>query len=107
MVDLEPTVADQVRTGVNKRLFHPDSILSGAVFPAAFGCPCSIQSDLVPFSLQPVSYLFAGKEDASSNYARGRFTIGREMIDVAMDRLRRMVDRCESLQVRNAIRRPS
>ena len=42
---------------------------------------------------------YTGKEDASSNYARGRYTIGREMIDVAMDRIRRITDRCSSLQV--------
>lgn len=33
--------------------------------------------------------LITGKEDAANNYARGHYTIGKELIDVAMDRTRR------------------
>lgn len=32
--------------------------------------------------------LISGKEDAANNYARGHYTIGREQIDVAVDKLR-------------------
>ena len=55
-VDLEPTVVDEVRTGVYKQLFHPEQMVSG-------------------------------KEDAANNYARGFYTIGKEMVEVVMDRL--------------------
>lgn len=32
--------------------------------------------------------LISGKEDAANNYARGHYTIGKELIDVCMDRIR-------------------
>ncbi|EYC11034.1 hypothetical protein Y032_0052g2175 [Ancylostoma ceylanicum] len=42
--------------------------------------------------------LLSGKEDAANCYARGRYTIGREMIDVVMDRVRRLTENCRGLQ---------
>ncbi|WKY08116.1 hypothetical protein Q1695_007536 [Nippostrongylus brasiliensis] len=42
--------------------------------------------------------LITGKEDAANNYARGHYTIGKELIDVCMDRIRRLTERCSSLQ---------
>lgn len=42
--------------------------------------------------------LISGKEDAANNYARGRFTVGKDMIDHVMDRLRRTTDSCGGLQ---------
>ncbi|KAL3998926.1 Tubulin/FtsZ family GTPase domain protein [Acanthocheilonema viteae] len=42
--------------------------------------------------------LITGKEDAANNYARGHYTIGKEIIDVCMDRIRRMSDMCSGLQ---------
>lgn len=42
--------------------------------------------------------MLSGKEDAANNYARGRYTIGREMIDVCMDRIRRLSEQCKGLQ---------
>lgn len=32
-----------------------------------------------------------GKEDAANNYARGHYTIGKELIDVVLDRIRKQV----------------
>lgn len=29
MIDLEPTVIDEIRTGAYKELFHPDSLITG------------------------------------------------------------------------------
>jgi len=49
MVDLEPTVVDEVRTGTYRQLFHPEQLISG-------------------------------KEDAANNYARGHYTIGKEIV---------------------------
>ena len=40
----------------------------------------------------------AGKEDAANNYARGHYTIGKELIDVTMDKLRRVADNTSGLQ---------
>ena len=35
--------------------------------------------------------LITGKEDAANNYARGHYTIGKEHIDVILDRIRKLV----------------
>ncbi|KAL8605221.1 Tubulin alpha-1 chain [Nucella lapillus] len=66
-VDLEPTVVDEVRTGVYRQLFHPDQLITA-------------------------------KEDAANNYGRGHYTIGREMVDLVLDRIRRIADNCTGLQ---------
>ena len=66
-VDLEPTVADEVRTGTYRQLFHPEQIITG-------------------------------KEDAANNYARGHYTIGKEIVDLVLDRLRKLADNCTGLQ---------
>ncbi|XP_037086458.1 tubulin alpha-1D chain-like [Pollicipes pollicipes] len=44
------------------------------------------------------SQLQTGKEDAANNYARGHYTIGREIIDTTMEAIRKMVDQCTGLQ---------
>ena len=43
-------------------------------------------------------FLLAGKEDAANNFARGHYTVGKEMIDRVNDRLRKMVDHCDNVQ---------
>ncbi|KAI4588241.1 hypothetical protein MJG53_002649 [Ovis ammon polii x Ovis aries] len=35
--------------------------------------------------------LITGKEDAANNYARGHYTIGKELIDLVLDRIRKLV----------------
>ncbi|KAH1001704.1 tubulin alpha-1 chain [Dendroctonus ponderosae] len=67
MIDLEPTVIDEIRTNYYRNLFHPDGLLSG-------------------------------KEDAANNYARGCYGVGKEMLDLALDRTRLLADDCHSLQ---------
>ncbi|PUU82200.1 tubulin subunit TubB [Tuber borchii] len=42
--------------------------------------------------------LIGGKEDAASNYARGHYTIGKELLENVLDRVRRVADNCSSLQ---------
>uniref|UniRef100_A0AC35TH69 Tubulin alpha chain n=1 Tax=Rhabditophanes sp. KR3021 TaxID=114890 RepID=A0AC35TH69_9BILA len=42
--------------------------------------------------------MISGKEDAANNYARGHYTIGKELIDVTMDRIRRVSEKCGGLQ---------
>jgi hypothetical protein len=42
--------------------------------------------------------MITGKEDAANNYARGHYTIGKEMIDLVLDRIRKMADKCTGLQ---------
>merc|ERR1739838_599306 len=66
-VDLEPSVIDEVRTGVYRQLFHPEQMITG-------------------------------KEDAANNYARGHYTIGKEIVDLVLDRIRKLADQCTGLQ---------
>lgn len=42
--------------------------------------------------------LITGKEDAANNYARGHYTIGKEIIDIVLDRIRKLSDQCTGLQ---------
>ena len=60
-------LADEVRQGTYRQLFHPEQLLTG-------------------------------KEDAANNYARGHYTIGKEQVDVTIDRVRKVADRCNGLQ---------
>lgn len=66
-VDLEPTVIDEIRTGVHKNFYHPETMISG-------------------------------KEDAANNYARGHYTVGKEIIDTVLGQLRRQAEKCSGLQ---------
>ncbi|XP_038077678.1 tubulin alpha chain-like [Patiria miniata] len=67
MVDLEPTVIDEVRTGTYRQLFHPEQLITG-------------------------------KEGAANNYARGHYSVGKELIDQVLDRIRKLADHCTGLQ---------
>lgn len=35
-------------------------------------------------------FLVSGKEDAANNYARGHYTIGKELVDTVIDKVRRV-----------------
>jgi len=67
MIDLEPSVVDEVRTGIYKGLWHPEQLISG-------------------------------KEDAANNYARGHYTVGKEFVDITLDRIRKLTENCTGLQ---------
>merc|ERR1711981_700253 len=42
--------------------------------------------------------MITGKEDAANNYARGHYTIGKEQIEVTMNKLRKILELCSGLQ---------
>ncbi|EQC30954.1 tubulin alpha chain [Saprolegnia diclina VS20] len=42
--------------------------------------------------------IISGKEDAANNYARGHYTIGKEVVDKVLDRIRKLADNCTGLQ---------
>ena len=50
--------------------------------------------------IQLASFLSSilGKEDAANNYARGHYTIGKELVDIVLDRIRKSADQCTGLQ---------
>nr|CRZ25411.1 BMA-TBA-8 [Brugia malayi] len=42
--------------------------------------------------------LISGKEDAANNYARGHYTIGKEHIDIVLEKIRKQTEQCMGLQ---------
>lgn len=94
-VDLEPTVIGEV--------------LTHQPFPSTlslFGFRrFKLNKKFVPFSFSDEvrtgtyrqlfhpEQLITGKEDAANNYARGHYTVGKELIDIVLDRTRKLV-RC-------------
>merc|ERR1712147_577171 len=42
--------------------------------------------------------LITGKEDAANNFARGHYTIGKEIVDLVLDRIRKLADNCTGLR---------
>eukprot|EP01100_Stratorugosa_tubuloviscum_P011368 TRINITY_DN506_c1_g2_i2.p1 TRINITY_DN506_c1_g2~~TRINITY_DN506_c1_g2_i2.p1 ORF type:complete len:452 (-),score=266.33 TRINITY_DN506_c1_g2_i2:64-1419(-) len=38
------------------------------------------------------------KEDAANNYARGHYTVGKELVELTLDRIRKLADQCSGLQ---------
>ena len=85
-VDLEPNVIDEVRTGAYRSLFHPETMITGKEDAASncmsmclFLCRCDVDIGRV-------------------SDARGHYTIGKEQIDVVMDKIRRLADNCNGLQ---------
>ncbi|KAL1020628.1 hypothetical protein UPYG_G00002640 [Umbra pygmaea] len=57
--------------------------------------PRAVFVDLEPTVIEQ---LITGKEDAANNYARGHYTIGKEIIDLVLDRVRKLADQCTGLQ---------
>ena len=41
--------------------------------------------------------LITGKEDAANNYARGHYTVGKELIDIVLDRIRKLVSNLRNI----------
>jgi len=42
--------------------------------------------------------LISGKEDAANNFARGHYTVGKEKVDICLEKIRKMADNCSGLQ---------
>ncbi|VDN24000.1 unnamed protein product [Dibothriocephalus latus] len=42
-------------------------------------------------------FLLNGKEDAANNYARGFYTIGREILEVTLNKIRHAAENCDSV----------
>ena len=81
-VDLEPTVVDEVRTNILESGFNIHQVRTGTYR-----------------QLFHPEQLITGKEDAANNYARGHYTIGKEIVDLVLDRTRKLADMCTGLQV--------
>ena len=108
-----------------RAFFHPgiqpDGCLNGTVKDTTFNTffsetgngkfvPRAVFVDLEPTVVDQIrtgpykqlyhpEQLISGKEDAANNYARGHYTVGKEMVDTVMDKIRRLADQCSGLQV--------
>jgi len=52
-----------------------------------------------PYSgLHHPDQLISGREDAANNFARGHYTVGKDLIDLTLDRIRKLTDDCTGLQ---------
>lgn len=60
----------------------------------------TIIDGLIGYFLDHPEQLISDKEDAANNYARGHYTIGKQIIDLVLDRLRKLTDQCETRKVR-------
>jgi tubulin alpha len=83
-IDLEPNVIDEVRTGKYRELFHPETMITGKE-DAASNCEYS-DSMLSRF------------DNMCLKDARGHYTVGKEKIDIILDKVRRLADNCSGLQ---------
>ncbi|PYI18108.1 tubulin-domain-containing protein [Aspergillus violaceofuscus CBS 115571] len=99
---LNPDAVDETRSAGSFETFFSESSNGKYV-------PRSIFVDLDPSPVDEVrtgqyrqlfhpETLINGKEDAANNYARGHYTIGKEMVEEVADRVRRVADNCSSLQ---------
>ncbi|OBT47880.1 tubulin alpha-2 chain [Pseudogymnoascus sp. WSF 3629] len=97
----DPEARDIAETGSNETFFNETA--SGKYVPR------SIFVDLDPSPIDEIrtgtyrelfhpELLVSGKEDAANNYARGHYTIGKELVDTVVDKVRRVADNCSSLQ---------
>jgi hypothetical protein len=84
MVDLEPTVIGEYLARTRKSSLKCDAL-------------DEIRTGHYRHLFHP-EQLMTGKEDAANNFARGMYSVGTEMIDLALDRTRKVVDNCNSLQ---------
>ena len=90
-VDLEPTVVGMsiIRICQGKLMLTTTSFTSASTDEVRTGTYRQL--------FHP-EQLITGKEDAANNYARGHYTIGKEIVDLVLDRLRKLADQCTGLQ---------
>ena len=42
--------------------------------------------------------IISGKEDAADNFARGHYSVGKNYIDLCMDRIRKLAEKCSGME---------
>lgn len=91
-VDLEPTV-------VGAYLVFPVALYyrHSSVIVLFFNPSDEVRTGTYRQLFHP-EQLITGKEDAANNYARGHYTIGKEIVDLVLDRIRKLADQCTGLQ---------
>lgn len=65
--------------------------------PRSIFIPDEIRGGAYRFLFSPDT-MITGKTDAASNFAKGYYLLGNEMIDITMDTIRKVVEKAPSLQ---------
>ncbi len=95
----------------NKTIGSSDDAFNTFFSEASAGkhVPRSVFVDLEPTVIDEVrtgsyrqlfhpGHLISGKEDAANNFSRGHYTIGKEIADLCLDRIRKLAENCTGLQ---------
>jgi hypothetical protein len=69
MVDLEPTVLDEARTGTYRQLYHPEQIISGKEDAASCAGKVTFQSP--PYSPRVVYWHWTGTDSKINSDSAG------------------------------------
>ncbi|XP_013377236.1 PREDICTED: tubulin alpha-1B chain-like [Chinchilla lanigera] len=114
-VDLEPTVIGLWTTGF-AGVLGLECGLRALLTPPGLSRPLQVFSNgpwvcPLPDEVRTGTYrqlfhpeqLITGKEDAANNYARGHYTVGREIIDLVSERVRKLVSAIETWKFRGAV----
>ena len=119
-VDLEPTVIDEIRTGTYRQLFHPEQLISGKEDAAnnfarghytigefcflsdvalhsrvlAIRCSSLLLSCIIQSQLQWGTAVIRDRLKTLKSESQ----LGKEIVDLVLDRLRKLADNCTGLQ---------
>ena len=85
----------RLRPGELSSLGPSACVLVGDETSISYLCPLSSPQDGVRTGIYRQLFhpeqLISGKEDAANNYARGHYTVGKEIIDLVLERIRKLV----------------
>jgi len=96
----------------NRAADAPEDPYFGSFFEESIAgqfVPRNLSIDLDPTVIEDVKrgphgnmynpeFLLSGTEDAANNFARGHYTVGKEIFDLVSDRIRKLVDNSENVQ---------
>jgi len=80
---------DEIRTGAYRQLFHPELLISGKE-DAANNCACHN-------NIGKLFFFPKKKRRLTRVDARGHYTIGKEMVDSVIEKIRRVAGKLYSL----------
>ena len=94
-VDLEPWVIEEVQ------YIGPLLIGSSPALVQCFSSTVFVHDQVRTGAYRALFHpeqLINGKEDTANNSARGRYTLGNKILDIVLDRVRKLADQCTGLQ---------
>lgn len=94
-IDLEPTVVGKQLNFVNNLFYYYYYCIDCTDW--LFKFLDEVRTGIYKQLFDP-EQLITGKENAANNYARGHYTIGKEIINTVLNRTQKLADQCSSLQ---------